>query len=83
MHQPWPYFLDYENDDDFYDWYTGEVMPSPEEIIWKEIEIVEIRHPVNLEESLERYYEIDEDAERELEEKFYKEMVKHGPQRIS
>jgi hypothetical protein len=44
VHQPWPSFLDYENDDDFYDWYTGEIIPSPEEIIWAEVELIEKRH---------------------------------------
>ncbi len=43
MYQPWPTFLNYENDDDFYDWYTGEYIPSPEQIYIGELEIIEMR----------------------------------------
>jgi hypothetical protein len=40
---PWPSFLSYEDDDDFYSWYTGESMPSPEEITSREMEVIEMR----------------------------------------
>lgn len=43
VHQPWPSHLDYESDDDFYDWYTGEYLPTEEEIFLKCIEILDAK----------------------------------------
>lgn len=40
---PWPSFLNYEDDEDFFSWYTGESMPSPEEIAARELEVIEMR----------------------------------------
>lgn len=40
---PWPSFLNYENDDDFFSWYSGESVPSPEEIAARELEVIEMR----------------------------------------
>lgn len=43
MHKPWPSFLDYNNDDDFFEWYSGERMPSPERIWVEELGIIDKR----------------------------------------
>lgn len=49
--QPWPSFLCYEDDDDFFAWYSGECVPSPDEIILREIEIIEARpEPIEISE---------------------------------
>ena len=41
VHLPWPSHLNYESDDDFYDWYSGEHLPTPDEILWGCIEILD------------------------------------------
>lgn len=41
VHLPWPNHLDYENDNDFYEWYTGEYLPTQDEILWACIEILD------------------------------------------
>lgn len=43
IHKPWPSFLDYNNDDDFFEWYSGEVMPSPERITAEELGLIDKR----------------------------------------
>ena len=43
VHHPWPSFLDYDSDDDFYDWYSGEVVPSPEFIFTQEMKLIDKR----------------------------------------
>lgn len=40
---PWPSFLSYEDDDDFFAWYSGEHLPSPDEVVLLEMEIIEAR----------------------------------------
>jgi hypothetical protein len=64
IHQPWPSYLDYENDEDFWDWYTGQHLPSPEEIFLLEMKLIDRR--------IEQHKEYERDGLEELSRIMFK-----------